>query len=199
MNIRNKSVIVNIIGNKKLGLLELIIHLTQFLNCNIINSHAVILDNTFSGAFKIIGSWHQIEKLRINLDNEKQQLDFYCSIIVEENVSKITQDSNGKEMLQVKEDVQYIPYSLQINTPDNTGLLNKIINFFTQRSILIDKLSSNTISTVDVADMAQINIKLNVPNNTHLPELRDSFDLMCYQENIDAILLQSYNQENLLV
>ncbi len=67
-------------------------------------------------------------------------------------------------------------------------MLQKITEFFVLQEITIQDLTARSYTAEYGAELAEIDIKIKVPSDIHIPSLREQFDVLCYNENLDASL-----------
>ncbi len=90
------------------------------------------------------------------------------------------------------EDQCFIPYSLNLTTVDDPGILNKVVNFCSYQDISIGEVSATPFVSLQGIEMARLKVLLKVPMDLHLASLREEFNAFCDNENIDAILAPAY-------
>ena len=56
------------------------------------------------------------------------------------------------------------------------------------QEVNIQELATNSYTTEYGSELAQIDIKIKIPSDIHIPSLREQFDVLCYNENLDAQL-----------
>jgi len=67
--------------------------------------------------------------------------------------------------------------------------VHSLANFFSQRSINIQDLSTSTYSAAHTGTlMFSVHISLEVPADTHIASLREEFLEFCDRLNLDAVI-----------
>src|SRR5690606_11049511 len=123
--------------------------------------------------------WHSIAKIEANLPKLSKKHD----ILIQTKRSEENSDS-----------FQAIPYTIQVIAVDRVGIVYDIADFIEKQSIMIDDLTTeNFVAKRSKTPMFGINMTVRIPNDTHLPSLREKFLIYCEDKNIDAILeMQRY-------
>ena len=192
-NITNASVvqnlIINLIGINQFTSLMPLFKLINDYDGNVIASRVSKLGEHFSGYLLIDGRWDTITRIEKSIDSLESDLNLkiiYQRTISENMLADPKESSANNNNDDSKE---YIPYKISINNLDEPGLLEKITEFFVLQEIIIQDLCTNSYTAEYGADMVQIDIKIKVPSDIHIPSLREQFEILCYNENLDASLM----------
>jgi len=142
--------------------------------CSIIDSRMTTLGSEIATIMLISGTWNQIAKMETQLKSIEKKHDI-----------KI----HYKRSKQPEKVEPYLPYNVQIVTLDTPGIIHKICEFFTELNITITELTTN-ISPLIQSDAAisQLNMRITIPSNINISDLREQFLELCDELNLDAIL-----------
>lgn len=141
--------------------------------CNILNTNLNILGQELSIVLLVSGNWGAIAKLEATLPSLEVKLGFtYQSRRTSAMIS------NGKA----------IPYTIQISAIDIPGILSGMAEFLYKLNIPIQEIIANTFNTNTATRMANLSIRINVPDKVHLATLREQFISYCDDNNLDAFL-----------
>lgn len=173
-----QQLILNFIGHHgQQNLLPLIKHINES-GGNIINSNIKELGNNCSGTLLIDGRWDTIIKI------EKAIPQFASDLDLKIISARTTEPDDSLSDCEAT----YLPYQITINSQDDAGLLEKILAFFQLQEIHLVELSTKTYTSEYNSDLARVNILIKIPSDIHIPSLREQFDVLCFNENIDAEL-----------
>ncbi|MFZ5842742.1 MAG: glycine cleavage system protein R [Pseudomonadota bacterium] len=143
-------------------------------NCNILDARITMLGNESAMLLLLAGTWNALAKFEHALPVLSQRLQLSV------NMRRTT----GREQPS-----QALPYSVQIVALDTPGILRDISQFFLDQGVTLQDIYSNTYAAPQTgAAMIVINIALNIPGNVHINGLRDQFQLLCDDLNLDGIL-----------
>jgi glycine cleavage system transcriptional repressor len=82
-----------------------------------------------------------------------------------------------------------LPYSVDIVSLDQTGIVAGLAGFFTARSIEVSEVSTRTYAASHTgAPMFALQMVVQVPSKLHISQLREEFMDFCDSLNLDAIL-----------
>lgn len=174
-----ENLIINIIGIDQFTSLMPIFKLINESGGNVIKSRIANFGGHFCGLILIDGHWDVIARIENQITSLALNLD----------VKIILQRTNSEQYLQNNSNIEYMPYKIAINNLDEPGLLEKITEFFVLQEITIQELSTTSYTSEFGSDLVQIDIKVKIPTDIHIPSLREQFDVLCYNENLDASLI----------
>jgi glycine cleavage system transcriptional repressor len=198
-----QNLIISIIGtDQSISLLPLFKLISDF-DGNVINSKISQFGSHFAGMLVIDGRWDAITRIEQALSPLESKLQL--KIQSQRSCPEITYLSNANHLLlnqaqdqdqnigsstdnNTEEEQTYLPYKISINNLDEPGLLQKITEFFALQELTIQDLNATTYIAEFGAELAQIDIKIKIPSDIHIPSLREQFDVLCYNENLDASL-----------
>jgi len=88
-----------------------------------------------------------------------------------------------------QENAETLPYIIQIFALDNPGIIYRLNQFFLQQKIAIKTLACETYTSPDSSAITLNSIiKVSVPGNIQIAEMRECFNVLCDELNLDAIL-----------
>lgn len=191
-----QNLIISIIGDTQDTSLLPLFKLINDYGGNVNNTKISQFGNKFVGYVVIEGRWDAITKieqavssqlefkLKAKLQTQRNTLINHPGGVPSEHV----QDTNRNLTEESSEEITYLPYNISVNNLDEPGLVQKIIEFFVLQEITIQDLNAMTYVTEFGSELAQIDIKIKIPSDIHIPSLREQFDVLCYNENLDASL-----------
>jgi glycine cleavage system transcriptional repressor len=71
-------------------------------------------------------------------------------------------------------------------TIDKPGLLNDITSFFVSQALSIETININTVNNNNGIAMCNLDLIIKIPENYHIPTLREKFINHCDNINLDA-------------
>jgi glycine cleavage system transcriptional repressor len=142
--------------------------------CNIIRSHMQKLGSDFTMTLLVCGSWNSIAKLESAL----QILGNDLNIAI---IAKRTEVTTNQ--------VNAIPYNIQVIGVDDSALIREIIAFFYDQNINIEDLHIETTTPQATGTTIIIlNGLINIPINISIASLREQYLSLCDELNVDGML-----------
>lgn len=182
-----QNLIISIIGTDQFTSLLPLFKLINDYNGNVINSKISQFGSHFAGLLVIDGPWDAITKIEQSLT--QFEANFNLKIHSQRSHPEdYTSCANDNKYKADNEELSYLPYKISINNLDEPGLLRKITEFFVLQEITIQELTARSYTAEYGAELAEIDIKIKIPSDIHIPSLREQFDVLCYNENLDASL-----------
>jgi glycine cleavage system transcriptional repressor len=87
-----------------------------------------------------------------------------------------------------------LPYVVDVVALDNPGIVHHLANFFSQRNINIEELTTTSYAAPHTGTpMFAVNLEVGVPADIQISELRDDFMNFCDTMNLDAVLEPAKN------
>ncbi|RLA03438.1 MAG: glycine cleavage system protein R [Gammaproteobacteria bacterium] len=167
-----KYLVVSALGTDRPGIANHLATLAAENNCNIVDSMMVALGSEFAVTMMISGSWNAIAKFEDAVPGLEKKLELSTII-------KRTEIPENRTNL--------LPYSVQVVSMDEPGIIKEISTFFSSQQINIENLQTETYNAPHTgAPMLVINMTVNVPATMHISDLRDRFLLFCDDINLDA-------------
>ncbi|MFN7097456.1 MAG: glycine cleavage system protein R [Gammaproteobacteria bacterium] len=152
--------------------------LTQFLashHCQIQSSRMLVLGEEFAMLILINGPWNQIAKLETHLPDFATKHD-------------LTVQFKRTELHQLDKK-KWIPYSVELISHDSNGIIETICSFFTDAGAVIYEVQNNNYTANPVGiPMFSLAMRILVPADSQLSDLRERFINICDFLNVDAYL-----------
>jgi glycine cleavage system transcriptional repressor len=152
--------------------------LTEFLashHCQIHSSRMLVLGGEFAMLLLIAGPWNEIAKLESHLPEFSTKHD----LIVQFKRTELQHHDNQK----------WIPYSVELIAHDCDGLIETMSSFFTDLGAVIYEVHNNHYTANPIGiPMFSLAMRILVPADTQLSDLRERFINICDFLNVDAYL-----------
>lgn len=169
-----KYLAVTVLGAAQPDLANELAKLSATSGCHIVNSHISRLGNEYVANLLLSGTWSAIAKIESSFPTLEQK----------QGVNVLMRRT---ELLSVTEDV--LPYSVFLVAIDRPGITYKITHFFAEQQININELSTESYTARQSSTvMLTISMRISMPVDMHIADLRERFILFCDDLNIDAIL-----------
>ncbi len=165
--------IINIVGEDTPGMLHDLSSLIAEHNCSIETSRMAILGGHLTMMLLISGSWNTIAKLEANLTaiSGKYNLDI--------SYSRTEKKQYDRDML---------PYTVELVAYENPGILAKLTEIFASVGANIYEVNSHTYTTQTNTPMSSLTMRIHIPTEVQIAELRERILIMCDELNIDTIM-----------
>lgn len=145
--------------------------------CMVVESavHSIIDKQTVSILIK--GTWHQIAKVELALNQiRKQKPDLFFIRAIELIASSHTEEI-------------YLPYSIHITGLAEPQHLPRVIEFLMAYPIHIHQLQSEIYNAKRThSQMISISLQVSIRATVNLGEMRDQFMVFCDNQNLDAFM-----------
>lgn len=148
--------------------------------CHTLESNVYTLLDKQSLSMLISGSWHQLAKVELALNqNKKFKPDFFT-------FKTLDLATEPKEL--------FLPYSIVVLGLANPQHLHRLIEFFVSFPVHVHQIQSETfVAKRTHAPMQSIQLQLSIRSTMNLGELRDQFMLFCDNQNLDAFMEPTKN------
>lgn len=163
-----------LMGKDNIGLINSLAELIINTGCTINQCQANVLGEESVLAVLLSGTWNAIAKIESGLSSlEKEHgLSYLC-----------------KRTELPKVEKAFIPYTVQLVALENPEIIYDVSNFFTKLGISIQHLEAGRFQITQTnAVMFNLNMTVNFPADTHIPDLRERFMMYCDDLNLDAVL-----------
>lgn len=168
------QLVIAALGEDRPGLVDQLSGWILDSGCNIADSRMMVLGGEFSVLLLVSGNWNNLARLEDQVGQIGQKLDMSLSIKRTEPKQR-----NGK----------FLPYAVDVVALDHPGIVHNLANFFSQRSINIQDLSTTSYAAAHTGtQMFAVHMSLDVPADTHIATLREEFLEFCDQLNLDAVI-----------
>ncbi len=169
-----KQLVIAALSEDRPGLVDELSGYILESGCNIADSRMMVLGGEFAVLLLVSGKWNNLAKLEDQLGHIQDKLGMTL------NVKRTEQRSRGG---------QYLPYAVDVVALDHPGIVHNLANFFSQRSINIQDLSTSSYSAAHTGTlMFSVHMSLDVPADTHIASLREEFLDFCDRLNLDAVI-----------
>ncbi len=171
--IEKNFLVITASGADKLGLVEQLAGRIADCGCNIEESSLAVIGGQFSFITRVSGVWNALSKLEAQLPALAAHLGL-----------AITQQRTGKN-----EHAAAIPYTVELVTMDQPGIVRSLAAFFTRNGINIEELHSSTSFAPHTGSpLTSIIMTVGIHAKIHIPTLREDFLDYCDDLNLDATL-----------
>ena len=165
--------VITATGEDQVGLVQRFTSRIVDAGCNIEESRMSLLGGQFAIIMLVSGRWDALTRLEDRLTSVGSELGLAI-------VQKRTKELERKTPL--------VPYSINVVAMDHPGIVHNLANFFAQRGINIEELSTDTYPAPHTGTpMFSVNMTVGIPAETHIPTLRGDFLDYCDGLNLDAI------------
>jgi len=166
--------VVSALGADRPGIANDLSTIASEHNCNIVDSRMAVLGGEFAVIMMIAGSWSAIAKFEGAMVGLEQKHNLLTML-------KRTEMPKNKSNL--------MPYEVQVVALDTPGIIKDISTFFSEQSINIENLQTDTYKAPHTAaPMLVINMTVNISVNMHIADLRERFTIFCDDLNLDATM-----------
>lgn len=167
----NHFLVVSLLGPHHPDLLAELALCAKQTNSNIIKSKLTNIGCEVTGFIYFSGCWGTIAKLEVSLKKLADKFNIAISY------SRTTP----------KEPIPVIPYKIQVLTPEKTGVVHELIQFFWEKGHITESLECDTLNShLMYQPMNRISLKIHLSKNQSLTSIRDSFMTYCDEKNLDA-------------
>ncbi|MGH8138019.1 MAG: glycine cleavage system protein R [Steroidobacteraceae bacterium] len=165
---------VSAIGSDRTGMVRDLTQIVSECGGNVAESRMAALGAEFAMMLLVSGNWHALARI----ESELSRLADSGALIL--HVKRTEARAVRTDML---------PYSVDIVSLDQTGIVAGLAGFFTARAIEIGDVSTRTYAASHTgAPMFAMQMVVQVPTKLHIAQLREEFMDFCDSLNLDAIL-----------
>jgi len=165
---------VSAIGSDRTGMVHDLTRIISDCGGSIADSRMIALGSEFAMQLLVSGNWHTLARIESELARLAES-------------STLSLHLKRTEPRAARADM--LPYSIDIVSLDQTGIVAGLSGFFASRGIEICEVSSRSYAAVHTgAPMFALQLVINVPGKLHLAQLREEFMDFCDSLNLDAIL-----------
>lgn len=165
---------ITVLGENTPGILSQLATVVTELGCTIETSRMNVLGSHCTMAILIAGKWDAIAKLESQLPNLEKNL------TVKINWERTKQTNFEKQEL--------LPYMVELTTADKPTVIQKFSNFFQDAGLDLYEVYSNMYTSHTNVSMASMIMRVYIPADYKLSELRDGFLSLCDELNVDAVI-----------
>lgn len=165
---------VSAIGSDRTGMVHELTRMISECGGNIAESRMAALGTEFAMLLLVSGNWHALAKLESELARISETSAFNV------HVKRTEPRPSRTEML---------PYSIDVVSLDQSGIVSGLSGFFASRGIDIAEVSTRGYPAAHTgAPMFSVQMIVNVPSRIPVAHLREEFMDYCDSLNLDAIL-----------
>ncbi len=170
----DKQLVIAALGEDQPGLVDRLSGWVLESGCSIADSRMTVLGGEFAVLLLVAGNWNSLAKLESQCDAMQDQLGMMLNI-------KRTEPRPAEG--------DFLPYGVDVVALDHPGIVHNLANFFSQRSINIQDLSTSSYAAAHTGtQMFAVHMTLDVPADTHIASLREEFLDFCDRLNLDAVI-----------
>ncbi|MFT3905325.1 MAG: ACT domain-containing protein [Steroidobacteraceae bacterium] len=166
---------VSAIGSDRTGMVHDLSRVISDCGGSIAESRMAALGTEFAMLLLVHGNWHALARIESELGRLAE------SGALSIHIRRTEPRAARTELL---------PYSVDIVSLDQTGIVTGLSGFFAARSIDISEVSTRAYAAAHTgAQMFAVQMIIQVPGNKlHVAQLREEFMDFCDSLNLDAIL-----------
>jgi glycine cleavage system transcriptional repressor len=169
-----KQLVIAAVGEDRPGLVDQLSGFILDSGCNIADSRMMVLGGEFAVLLLVTGNWNNLAKLEDQIEQIEAKLGMTVSV---------------KRTEKKERTGEYLPYAVDVVSLDHPGIVHNLANFFSQRHINIQDLSTSSYAAAHTGTlMFSVHISLDVPADTHIASLREEFLDFCDRLNLDAVI-----------
>ncbi len=170
----DNQLVIAALGEDQPGLVDRLSGWVLESGCSIADSRMTVLGGEFAVLLLVAGNWNSLAKLESQCDAMQDQLGMTLNI-------KRTEPKPAEG--------DFLPYGVDVVALDHPGIVHNLANFFSQRSINIQDLSTSSYAAAHTGtQMFAVHMTLDVPADTHIASLREEFLDFCDRLNLDAVI-----------
>ncbi len=178
-SVKNSQLVISAIGQDRPGIVDRITRYIFEHDLNISDSRMSVLGGEFAIQMLVVGPWNEIAKFESTIPELESSLD----------LSIVARRTDIRPRNQ-----QLLPYVVDVVALDNPGIVHHLANFFSQRNINIEELTTTSYAAPHTGTpMFAVNLEVGVPAEIQISELRDDFMQFCDTMNLDAVLEPAKN------
>ncbi len=165
---------VSAIGSDRTGMVHELTRVISECGGNITESRMVVLGAEFAMLLLVAGNWHSLAKLETELKRLTES-------------GSLSVHMKRTETRPARTDM--LPYSIDVVSLDQGGIVSGLSGFFASRGIDIAEVSTRSYPAAHTgAPMFSVQMIVNVPSRIPVAHLREEFMDYCDALNLDAIL-----------
>ncbi len=170
----DKYLVITAVGSDHPGIVnDLTKHILDS-GCNISDSRMTILGGEFAVILMLSGNWNSIAKLETILPKATESLGLTITC-------KRTEPRTPQGKL--------ISYHVEALAIDQPGIMHKVSDFFSSRSINIENLNSDSYNAAHTGTpMFSLSMTINIPADLSIAQLREQFLDYCDELNMDGVM-----------
>ena len=169
--------VVATIGQDRPGIVDGIAAIVHDLNLSIEDSRMTVLGGEFAVLMSVVGGTLPLQRLETKLGKLAEQMD----------LAFLFRRTDRREDVEGR-----IPYTVSVTAMDHPGIVHRVANFFSSQNINIYNLDTVTERAPHTGTpIFSLVMEVEVPPETRIVELRDSFFYFCDDHDLDGELRPS--------
>ena len=169
-----QNLAISAIGSDRTGMVHELTRIITDCGGSIAESRMAALGSEFAMQLLVSGNWHSLARI----ESELTRLSANGALSV--HMRRTEHRTSRKDML---------PYSIDIVSLDQAGIVAGLSGFFATRGIDIGEVATRCYAAAHTgAPMFAVQMTINVPGKLHVAQLREEFMDYCDSMNLDAIL-----------
>jgi len=174
MPAKKNYLVISALGKDQPGIVDKLSKIILEDECNIVDSRMTVLGGEFAILLMVEGNWNTLTKLEDALPKQAKKL----------GLTIISKRTNERQS-----DSKTLPYAIDVVALDHPGIVHHLANFFSERSINIEDLVTNSYAAAHTGTpMFSVHMSIGIPAEMHIAGLRDDFLEFCDAMNLDAAL-----------
>jgi glycine cleavage system transcriptional repressor len=170
----SQLIVLSAIGTDRTGVVQDITKVIMACDGNIEESRMTTLGAEFAMLMLVSGNWHTLDKLEKELEKLGKN----------DNLTFTIRKTGERP---VKED--RMPYAVDVISLDQKGIVFGLANFFAAHNVEIDDVATSSYAAAHTgAPMFSVQMTINVPASLHIANLREDFQELCDELNLDGAL-----------
>ncbi len=166
--------VVSLLGPNSIGILNAVSAHVKKNHCWIIRAHMTSLGSTFGMLLQINGKWNHIAKCESSLALLAKKNEYAIQTL------RCTPPTYSEKL---------IAYNIDIITTQRPEIIPSLSQFFMQQKINISDLHCESFSArLTSTEMLSLTMKIHIPVDISLAELREEFINLCDELNLDAVM-----------
>ena len=166
--------VITALGEDKPGIVDKLTETVMTCHCNIIDSRMSVLGGEFAVLLMVAGKWNELTKLEDALGTTSESLGLTIAC-------KRTEKS--------KPSTNLMPYTVEVISIDQPGIVHELASFFSNRDINIQELNTTQYAAAHTGTpMFALQLTANIAASHHIAGLRDEFLDFCETLNMDATM-----------
>jgi len=168
----SEQIVLSALGPDQPGLVDKISRHIFNLQLNIEDSRMSILGGEFAIMLLVSGDENNLKQLEKSIPELEAA---FSDLVFTSKHTKQKQHQPG------------LNYKVSVVALDHQGIVHNLTRFFSERNINIEDLNTNSYAAPHTGTkMFAVDMKLNIPENTAIVQLRDAFIQHCDDLNLDA-------------
>ena len=165
---------ITVLGEHSSALPERLAKIVADCNCAIKDCRMTILGRQLAALTLLSGNWDSIAKAEGAL--RKLEAESGLTVHIERTEAG---EPDGK----------LVPYAVDVICPDQIGVHNRLLQFFSKNNIHIHDLYSTTYEAAQTATtMVSVHLNIHIPADISIASLRNDFMDFCDRLNLDAVM-----------